>query len=720
MAVLWASLLVAACTPTRLACAPGTTLRDGKCLGDDVISCGDGTARVDGQCVAGSDAGSQDDGGSDIGTDGDISSPDATLDELGGDVACVPFCIGRVCGSDGCGGTCGTCTDPAKPSCNDTLGQCQAVCVPQCTGKACGPDGCGGTCGTCASGVTCTAAGGCLPDAWTCNKAFFGDGAVCDCGCGAADSDCAGDLPVAGCAKLQKCDKTGTCVAKVPTGWTCEPGTYDALDACDCGCGVLDPDCQFKSLTVVGCPGLDPACDATGTCVACVPDCTGKDCGNDGCGGSCGGCASKTAVCSAGTCSEPCSPKPLICLTNECGDDGCGGSCGSCATGSTCKFGSCVKVVPDEDPTSCAGHCGSTAPAGCYCTAGCKASGFCCPDFASTCACTPKCDGKTCGSDGCGGSCGTCGSDKPYCNASFQCDAVCVPACGTKACGPDGCGGTCGSCGAGSKCSKTAKCVPEAWTCSPLLYGDKQGCDCGCGAADSDCSVAGVAVFGCPSSQSMCTAKGVCDISFCANNAACGAKWCVGVYAKGNGMFGGVCDTPVSGGLSPGAGCSFDEECATLACLGGKCRMYCGGDGDCAATELCVGVPVAGTGLGSLGGFAAVCSQVLGSKKACATQSECLGGGETCVALVDAKTLGPRLVCAAVGKASAIGASCANFGCAAGQLCVPTANGFQCTLPCPGGAADCPSDWTCGQATFNGAGTADPADDPKVSVCLPK
>src|SRR5262245_61409270 len=28
---------------------------------------------------------------------------------------------------------------------------------------------------------------------------------------------------------------------------------------------------------------------------------------------------------------------------------------------------------------------------------------------ANQCSCTPSCSGKTCGSDGCGGTCGTCG-----------------------------------------------------------------------------------------------------------------------------------------------------------------------------------------------------------------------------------------------------------------------------------------------------------------------
>src|SRR5262245_26528418 len=36
---------------------------------------------------------------------------------------CTPFCSGRVCGPDGCGGTCGT-GCPAGMTCNDSAGQC--------------------------------------------------------------------------------------------------------------------------------------------------------------------------------------------------------------------------------------------------------------------------------------------------------------------------------------------------------------------------------------------------------------------------------------------------------------------------------------------------------------------------------------------------------------------------------------------------------------------
>ena len=77
------------------------------------------------------------------------------------------------------------------------------------------------------------------------------------------------------------------------------------------------------------------------------------------------------------------------------------------------------------DPASCQGFCENIAPSGCYCDTGCVLYGDCCPDACALCGacesveeggggeetgggCVPDCAGKTCGEDGCGGSCGVC------------------------------------------------------------------------------------------------------------------------------------------------------------------------------------------------------------------------------------------------------------------------------------------------------------------------
>jgi hypothetical protein len=112
-----------------------------------------------------------------------------------GTCTCMPDCTGKVCGSDGCGGSCGGC--PSTQACS-AAGQCE--CVPQCAGKACGPDGCGGMCGMCSSGTCNMSTGvceGCVPQC---------SGKVCGPnGCGQACGQCATENVV--------CDVTsGQCV----------------------------------------------------------------------------------------------------------------------------------------------------------------------------------------------------------------------------------------------------------------------------------------------------------------------------------------------------------------------------------------------------------------------------------------------------------------------------------------------------------------------------
>jgi hypothetical protein len=106
---------------------------------------------------------------------------------------CVPDCEGKVCGDDGCEGSCGVCeagecvegqcvvaaecgngtvegdeacevdTDCADNEvCTDCA--CVAGCVPSCEGKECGDDGCGGVCGTCTEGLVCGEAALCIEE----------------------------------------------------------------------------------------------------------------------------------------------------------------------------------------------------------------------------------------------------------------------------------------------------------------------------------------------------------------------------------------------------------------------------------------------------------------------------------------------------------------------------------------------------------------------------
>ena len=208
----------------------------------------------------------------------------------------------------------------------------------------------------------------------------------------------------------------GTCV----NGLTCCGGTCASLGSDPANCGTCGKSC-----------GADGTCFA-GACATCTPDCTGKNCGSDGCGGICHSACSDPAnpFCIQGTC-QPCTPS---CTNAACGDaDGCGGRCqGTCATG-TCTAG--------------------------YCS-----------------TCTPICIGKGCGDpDGCGGKCttGTCLGGT--CGADGTCGASCVPSCVGKTCGNNGCGGSCNNCVWPEICGDRSVLTTPTWTCIDQSLGCANG-----------------------------------------------------------------------------------------------------------------------------------------------------------------------------------------------------------------------------------------------------
>lgn len=112
-------------------------------------------------------------------------------------------------------------------------------CVPFCSGRECGEDGCGGRCGTCPVGQECVADG------------------QCECVQGVGVTCCEGSAlcPVDGCGNVG-----------------------DAFEVCPNGCDLV-----------------------TNTCIGCAADCSGKQCGSDGCGGACGVCTAPR-FCSSGIC----------------------------------------------------------------------------------------------------------------------------------------------------------------------------------------------------------------------------------------------------------------------------------------------------------------------------------------------------------------------------------------------------------------------------------
>ena len=336
--------------------------------------------------------------------------------------ACVPDCVGKACGGDGCGGSCGTCT--SEQTCQEGLCVDAGGCQPDCSGLECGDDGCGGTCGTCAPG-------------WKCHNGTCKE-QVCEPDC--HGKQCGPD----GCG--------GSC-GECPDNFFCTDGH------CKKTC---TPDCTGKQCGPDGCGGscgtcpIDAYCTLEGHCAGdCQADCTGKQCGPDGCGGSCGSCPPGLMCNAQGHCSSDCHPS---CAGKKCGNDGCGGTCGTCPDGQNCNLsGHCVSgCVPDCSgkqcgSDGCGGSCGS-----CPFGQACNAQGACAE------ACVPNCLGKECGDDGCGGTCGICG-DGEACAEAGYCTA-CQPNCASKHCGPDGCGGSCGECPTPLICDdETHQCVDDGW-----------------------------------------------------------------------------------------------------------------------------------------------------------------------------------------------------------------------------------------------------------------
>ena len=205
----------------------------------------------------------------------------------------------------------------------------------------------------------------------------------------------------------------------LPAG-TCDDGDSCTEDDCVAGDCLHEP---IESCCEPPCPMGQFCFD--GECV-CAAQCLGKQCGDDGCGGSCGECPEQHHCTPAGLC--VCDP---FCVDKHCGPDGCGGSCGTCeGPQDICMDGQCI--------------------------------------------CQPACAGKDCGSDGCSGTCGACPTQHE-CTDEGLC--VCVPDCAGKLCGPDGCDGSCGGCDAPVYLCDEGQCVqdptfaPVLGGCAPHLHG---------------------------------------------------------------------------------------------------------------------------------------------------------------------------------------------------------------------------------------------------------
>jgi len=190
--------------------------------------------------------------------------------------------------------------------------------------------------------------------------------------------------------------------------------------------------------------------------VECIPDCDGKECGDNGCGGECGECQGEQEGCVGGVC--VCLP---ICEEKECGDDGCGGSCGECDDGNPCTDDSC-------DPTAGCVYENNALPCddSNWCTDGDKCGGGLCLSGVSI-VCD---DNNVCTSDTCVPAVGCvwvsnnnpCEDDDKCTSGDFCLDGNCIP--GAEVVCDDGNPCTDDSCSPAVGCAYTN--LPDGIQCS--------------------------------------------------------------------------------------------------------------------------------------------------------------------------------------------------------------------------------------------------------------
>ena len=213
-------------------------------------------------------------------------------------------------------------------------------CTPQCLGKECGEDMCGASCGACGLNETCSQDGKCMciGGATSCSGACCQPGDVCNDEVVCCTTDCVG----------RECGSDG-CDGECGVCGQFENSFCLPQGLCDCAA-----DCQNKECGEDGCGGScgecpeDHLCLASGKCY-CVPQCEGKQCGPNGCGGQCGFCVGLQEECLQGDCI--CQPD---CLLKNCGGDGCGGDCGQCPNLCTGEVDACLEgICQHGEPVEC-------------------------------------------------------------------------------------------------------------------------------------------------------------------------------------------------------------------------------------------------------------------------------------------------------------------------------------------------------------------------------
>jgi hypothetical protein len=415
------------------------------------------------------------------------------------------------------------------------------------------------------------------PEGFWCNRTT----GTCDC-----MKDCTGK-----CCGDDNCG--GTCPDQCGAGYTCN------TDTCTC---ISDRECSTDQ-ECINLYGANYTCNQTSFECECNPDCTGKCCGDNGCGGTCQDNCTAPSTCNATSCEcewPPCNDDDdcaatqccintvctdMDCGTRECGDDPvCGKSCGTCTAPETCQNGQCVGENGPGSPCTY----GDVNPTAGACDAGLECLGVMPDGQSGTCPggsageCTnlidewnPDCVNGNCGASFCSEECGA----NRTCPAGFTDQDVgtptvcyCVPL-------PQGAGDPGDPCPWDSVNASYDDCKPGL-TC---LGNDDMG-NCPGGNA-SECTIA--------DSHNPDCVNGVCGFSFCSPECNAGGTCNAGfnpITVSGT----CYCIPDEDGTSQAGEPCPFGDMnnsydfCASgLSCLGNDDAGTCPGG---SPTE-CSGIP---------------------------------------------------------------------------------------------------------------------------------
>jgi hypothetical protein len=192
-------------------------------------------------------------------------------------------------------------------------------------------------------------------------------------------------------------------------------------------------------------------------------------------------------------------------------------------------------------------------------------------------ACTPNCGIKNCGTDGCGGTCGSCNSGYNCAGNGTCMSSACTPNCGIRNCGMDPVCGTlsCGSCNSGYNCAGNGTCMKTAC----FAETDPQFClrlnkNCNSVTALDNCSVSRTANCGSCTSPQTCNATNMCSCFAETNTQFCTRlnKNCGSVTALDNCSVSRTVDCGTCSGTQS---CNSTNMCSDGGSGGITCLTYC-------------------------------------------------------------------------------------------------------------------------------------------------